>query len=468
VLPLAAAILATSLLGSACSGGGRGTPAPPGPGAGGMLVRPLEIYRNLGLLTGDGGFPAVASFATVAGPADSTFVLLGVSIPNNALRFLREADGFAATYDVTIEFAAAGPAADSQPVRRVSARELVRVPSFAETTRSEESVVFQHAEALQPGRYIVRVDAADVNSSRGFALADTLLVPAYGAAAVRLSAPTLVHEGTGRTDRDEPPRVIMNPRHTVAYGSTAPLLYIESYGAQSVADVTVSGHDGTEVWRTRAQLDNGEAGLHFALLQVPAGALPLGQFWIDVAEPGTTPQRTALVMTISDQWMVANFDDVLQFLRYIAHTDEMEELRAGTPAERRDAWDAFWSRRDPVPASGVNEFREAFFERVRYATEAFREPARPGWQTQRGEVFIVLGPPDQVMERVIGRSDIGGRPNAEEWLYRSPPAGRLNLLFHDRGFGHLDLVPASMSAFRNAADRMKPRGARRSGSAART
>jgi hypothetical protein len=38
-------------------------------------------------MTGSAQFPAVASLATLAGPGDSTYVLLGMSMPNTALRF---------------------------------------------------------------------------------------------------------------------------------------------------------------------------------------------------------------------------------------------------------------------------------------------------------------------------------------------------------------------------------------------
>jgi GWxTD domain-containing protein len=454
---LCVAALLFAAAGVACSGGGRGAVPPPDDGASASLARPLDIYRELGFMTGTGAFPAVASVVTVAGPADSTFVLVGMSIPNTALRFVRDADGFAAAYTVDVLFMEP----DSTPVKREHVREVVRVASFAETSRAEESVIFQHAATLLPGRYLIAVQVVDVNSSRGFMSMDTLAVPAHMATATRLSTPAMVYEGTGRSGRGEAPTLIMNPRHTVAYGGDEPLVYIESYAADPVVELAVVNDEGTAVWQTIVRLTDGGDSVRYALLRIPAHTLPLGRFWIEVGEPGTITARMPLVLAISDQWMLSNFDEVLQFLRYIARADELDALRDGSVAERRLAWQAFWARRDPLPGTGVNEFRESFFQRVRHATEMFREPGRPGWQTQRGEVFIVLGPPDHVVERIIGRADISGRPNAQDWIYRSVGGGRLNLLFHDRGFGRLDLVPASMAAFRNAAERMKPRRADR-------
>ena len=168
--------------------------------------------------------------------------------------------------------------------------------------------------------------------------------------------------------------------------------------------------------------------------------------------------RAPLVLSISDQWMVANFDELLQFLRYIASDAEIRQLRDGTAQERRERWDAFWRGRDPLPATPENEFREEFFDRVRYATEHFTEAGGiPGWHTDRGEVYIVLGPPDYTRDRYVAGSD-PVRPDGIEWIYEDTPAGRLTLLFVDRtGFGRYSLTPSSRAEFGAAAERLRPR-----------
>jgi GWxTD domain-containing protein len=327
--------------------------------------------------------------------------------------------------------------------------------------------VFQQIVALAPGTYDVAVAANDVHSSRGFRTGDTLVVPAYGPLATRLSEPAIVYRSDGRTERDSPPDLILNPRHTAAYGGEAPRIYLEAYGAASPVPVLVQVLDeaGTEVWRAQTTLDRGGESVRFGTVDLPGGTLPLGKLWVQAQSldaGGPAGPRAALVISISDQWMVANFDEVLEFLRYIARPGEIDSLRVGSPAERREQWEAFWAARDPLPASPINEFREQFFERVRFATEQFGEAGGlPGWRTDRGEVFIVLGPPDYAQDRYLGRNDIAGRPNGIEWLYENVPGGRLTLTFLDRtGFGRYELAPSSESAFRSVAERMKARAER--------
>lgn len=448
--PLFLAVLA--LLAGACGRGpGRIDTGPSGP-----LGRPLETYQQLGFLAGPGHFPAVAGFSTMAGPGDSTWVLLGLSMPSRALRFQRVDAGFLAEYNVAATFLR-----ESQVVKRFERNETVRVPTFAETGRTDESVVFQHAVALPPGRYEVTLDAADANSTRGFRVRDTLDVPAYGKGASELSRPVVVYEGSGRTRRDAPPDLILNPRHTIAYGDDSPRIYVEAYGGPESAPIVVRIVDegGRPVWSTSATMSGDAGGVRHALVELPAAELPLGKLWLEVAPSngaGAANTRSPLVISISDEWMVANVEEVLDLLEYIATPEEVDSLRAALPDERRERWDAFWTRRDPLSASANNEFRDEFFRRVRFATEQFPEDGRVGWKTDRGEVFIVFGPPSSSRDRQLGgRADVARASNAVEWVYDSLPGGRLELLFADRtGFGRFELTPPSRAAFRSAADRL--------------
>ena len=444
------ALLLVALL-AACGGSRQGPDGSPRPGREQSFSRPLEIYRELGFMAGPAQFPAVAGLSTLAGPADSTLVLLAVSVPNSALRFQRDGTaGFYAEYLLTLTFMDR----DSVAVRQMDAREMVRIATFAETGRTDESIVFQQGIAVAPGAYIVRLQASDANSSRGFVMTDTLTVPAYGDGAV--ADPVLVYHAAGRPARDSLPQRIANPRNTVPYGGDSPLLYIEAYGTSRPIDVRVLTEAGDTLWDARATLNDAGA-LHHGVVQVPAGELPLGRLWVELSRDGARLSRTPLVIAISDQWMVANFEEVLQFLQFIAFPEELDSLRTGTAPERRDAWERFWDRRDPLPVTPINEYRDNFFQRVRFATDAFREAGgRAGWATDRGEVYIVLGPPDHATERWVGNVGAMDQPNAEEWIYANVPGGRLNLLFHDRtGFGRYELIPQSMAAFRSLAERLK-------------
>jgi GWxTD domain-containing protein len=76
---------------------------------------------------------------------------------------------------------------------------------------------------------------------------------------------------------------------------------------------------------------------------------------------------------------------------------EYHQLKA---AEERDNFMIrFWSRRDSIPGTLQNEFRDEFYRRVDYANAHFadpKDPARSGMETDRGRIYVIFGAPAQV------------------------------------------------------------------------
>ena len=66
-------------------------------------------------------------------------------------------------------------------------------------------------------------------------------------------------------------------------------------------------------------------------------------------------------------------------------------LRAEEDRERFKG--EYWQRRDPTPDTERNEFRETILARIRTADGRFALGKKPGSQTPRGLVFVVLGAP---------------------------------------------------------------------------
>ena len=443
------------LLAAGCAGGGSGAGGPE-PRTASEFPRPLEIYERVGLLTGSEDFPGVASLTSIAGPGDSTQLILGLSLPNSVLRFTREGDAFAARYVVSLRVAR-----DGQPVARIDRTEVVRVADFAETGRTDETILFQATVRVEPGPYEVALRVRDGLSARGFEAKDTLTVPGYGADGVAVAEPVPVYGAELRTSVSAFPDLVMNPRHVIAYGALPARIYVEAYGA-SRSRLELRDDQGEVVWQRTVDLERG-AGLATGVVELPGDSLPLGRFWLSASVDGSTSARVPILVTISDSWLASNFEEVLAFLRLVAPPEEVRGLESVGSEERRERWDAFWAARDPVPVTPSNEFRDEFFERIRVATQQFGEGGRAGWLTDRGEVYIVLGPPSDFSALEL-RADrpVAGESDAQQWTYdRVPGGGRLSLVFVDRGgLGSYRLTPASEAAFRSVADRIRRQGAR--------
>ena len=76
--------------------------------------------------------------------------------------------------------------------------------------------------------------------------------------------------------------------------------------------------------------------------------------------------------------------------------------------------ESFWRRRDPSPGTPENEFRDQYAARFAYANAQFRA-GRPGWKTDRGRIYILLGPPNYIDRNPMGRTSTE-RPS-EVWTY---------------------------------------------------
>ena len=70
-----------------------------------------------------------------------------------------------------------------------------------------------------------------------------------------------------------------------------------------------------------------------------------------------------------------------------------------TDADAAAFVELFWAKRDPTPDTPRNEFREAFDARVKFADDNFTNHRMRGALTDRGKVFILLGPPEQASGR---------------------------------------------------------------------
>jgi GWxTD domain-containing protein len=101
-------------------------------------------------------------------------------------------------------------------------------------------------------------------------------------------------------------------------------------------------------------------------------------------------------------------------------------LRLATNEEREQFIEQFWLRRDPTPDTVENEFKEEHYRRIAYANERFASGI-PGWRTDRGRIYIIWGPADEIESHPSGGTydrppeEGGGSTSTypfEKWRYR--------------------------------------------------
>jgi len=100
--------------------------------------------------------------------------------------------------------------------------------------------------------------------------------------------------------------------------------------------------------------------------------------------------------------------------------------KLATDDEREQFIEQFWERRNPNPNSPENEFKEEYYRRIAYTNEHYASGI-PGWRTDRGRIYIMYGPPDEIESHPSGGSYVrpyeegGGETSTypfEQWRYR--------------------------------------------------
>jgi len=76
-------------------------------------------------------------------------------------------------------------------------------------------------------------------------------------------------------------------------------------------------------------------------------------------------------------------------------------LQLETNEEREQFIEQFWLRRSSNPDLPDNDFKEEHYRRIAYANEHYASGI-PGWKTDRGHMYIVWGPPDEVETHPTG------------------------------------------------------------------
>jgi len=432
----------------ACSSATSGTSSEPNPRvlppAGTPAPDMSELYRQIGLIAAPGPVAFVGKISAFASRSpDTTLLLVSISLPNRALTFTREGDRYRAPYEVSLSLTRGDVEAAS-----VNAMEIVRVGSFREINRSDESIIFQHYFHIPPGNYALSATVRDVGGSRNATQQVSVLVPALGTG--RLSTPTPVYEATGRIILDSAPGLLASPRSSAVFGRDSTVaIYVEGYGQgmRLPVDFVVRNDRGVQLWRDSATLAR-RGTLFSGIVSVPISTVGVGTAWVSFTRRDAPDSvSTPLFVSFGEDIPLMSYEDMVGYLRFFASPSRLNALKSAPPEGRASVWAAFLRATDPVPETPTNEDLQSYFGRIQIANAQFRMDRNPGWLSDRGMVFVALGEPDQIFERNVNQSittaQLGSTTRLQIWQYRLYNS---QLVFYDQT-GTWKLVRSSETEF---------------------
>src|ERR1700747_3012034 len=145
---------------------------------------------------------------------------------------------------------------------------------------------------------------------------------------------------------------------------------------------------------------------------------------------------------------------------YIISPEERQAfLQLETNEEREQFIEQFWLRRSSNPDMPDNDFKEEHYRRIAYANEHYASGI-PGWKTDRGRMYIMWGPPDEIESHPTGGTydrpmDEGGGSTTtypwETWRYRYMEGIGQNIIWEfvdpsSSGEYHLTMDPSEKDA----------------------
>jgi GWxTD domain-containing protein len=124
----------------------------------------------------------------------------------------------------------------------------------------------------------------------------------------------------------------------------------------------------------------------------------------------------------SKQWL----EEVVPYIITGAEIEIFKNLP--TEEDRGKFIENFWEKRDPDKNTPENEFKLDYYRRIAYANKFFGEGGIAGWRTERGRIFILLGPPNEIsrdMNPRASRFQTAYHGKTEIWNYWGLPNSRL-------------------------------------------
>lgn len=419
------------------------------------------LFSRLGRLVSSQDVQYIGSVAFVPGPRDSTTAIVAISLANRVFAFERSGKGFGARYRIEYEFTRPGA-----PPVIIGRDKSIVVGSFQETMRTDESLIEQQKIVLAPGDYQVSVRVRDLGNSQTGTATQRVTAPSFVPGTY--TAPILAYNLHSRGSRDDSLSIVLNPRGTVAYGGDTLLVYVEGFGYTKPADLPIEVRDEHDSVVVRSTMHfTGTGGVEGRTLRVVPESAPLGQLEVlvgpdnavhntipanrfAIAPGGDAVHRTNALVSFSTAWVVTNFDDLLSLLRYFGENRRVEAMRRAKGTDRISLWQDFFKSTDPNPATPENEALDQYFSRIAIANQRYRETGFPGWRSDRGEVFIVLGDPDVVQDQ---SAQLQNANRVIRWEYTNY---RILLYFQDiTGFGRFQLTPQSRSDFERVRARIQ-------------
>ena len=370
-----------------------------------------------------------------SGKENTTRLDIFIQVPYTSFQFVRGDNDFVGKYSVTVSVF------DGNKDKLISEKtwnEKVVVKNYNETVSKERYSLNVRSFYLQPAEYFIRSSISDEESSNESPIETMFKVrklsPNFDVSDVMLISK--------RTEEAGKTKIIPNVSGNVATQKDGLPLFFEIYSdtARNLEiEYIVLDKKKDQIYNetVNKDVDSGRTQIFYT---VRDSSFSLGYYNLEVKIKDVKNNLAATIeKPFFSRWLgipasVTDLGKAIDQLIYIASTDEIDHIKdAKTNEEKLKRYMAFWKKLDPTPETEQNEVFDEYYGRIAYANAHFSHYIE-GWKTDRGMVFILLGPPDNVDRHPF---DLDSKPY-EVWEYYNL---NRSLVFVDyTGFGDYRLT----------------------------
>ncbi len=325
---------------------------------------------------------------------------------------------------------------------------------------------------LKPGDYRFSLTVRDIYSESIGKIDMPISVPAFTSSRLELSDLEFVYrflEPDGSRFVRGNRKIIPNTRKIFSQDDTVAYIYAESYNLDSALQrcnlvMRIFDAGGIIYKEIPFALDTKGNRSAVILTGMNISAFRPGTYTLQLAAyagsdtavteknfdilPGKTAWEKAIeheeLADFPEAIVIRNEQDarkVREEILYIATRDELKQFESLNLEGKNNFIRSFWQRRDPDPATPINENKIEHYRRLKYVNSAFstfrdsgNEPN--GWKTDMGRVYIVYGPPSDEENYPSAMGEIPWK----KWNYDRIEGGVFFIFIDESGYGNYRLI----------------------------
>lgn len=367
-----------------------------------------------------------------------------IQVPYDKVQFVRSGNSFVANYTVT---ASVFDKSKEKLITEKIWKEKISTKDFDETSSSKNFNLSLRSFDLEPGEYFFRTSIEDEDSRKTYTTGELFKVrylsPNFSISDIMIVSKKSEEEGKSKIIPNVSGNVVMQA------GTFPIFLEVYSDTSRQVSLIySISNYQKDVIFRDTT-LYSLKKGANQIFHSFTDSTMDIGSYTVMVDVKSTTDKKTLVSSRkFSAFWsgfptMVKNIDEAIDEMVYIAPSDELSYIKKGkTTKEKIKRYKDYWKKKDPLPSTEDNPVFDEYYRRVAYANEHFSTYIK-GWKTDRGMVFITLGPPDNIDRHPMA---LNSKPY-EVWEYYN--LNRSFIFVDETGFGNYRLVtPLSGDLYR--------------------